>query len=162
MSPVEISRDEAVTASDSGRHEQISGNETGRQSSGDSETDDPGSSALDRRAEGRAQTRALVANYRYAGTACNARLKRQTCDCNNARRSRHPHPASRRHLSQRLPPRSTPQHAEKPSYRRGFWKSLGMIPAPGREPAKFHAWHDTPASRRYHYSLGGFGDVNEP
>jgi hypothetical protein len=113
LRPGAVSRDYAVTTAHAGCYDPIPSREPGRQPAGDSETDDSRSATPDRGAESRTQPGTLIANNGYPRTACDAGLKRQTRNGNDSLFARHPHPASRQHLSQRLPPRSTPQPSEK-------------------------------------------------
>ena len=96
LRPGPVGGENTCAAGHAGRHDPIAGNEAGRQASGNSEADDPGRAARDGRVERGTQSRALIANNRYAWTARDTRFKRQAGYGDDARLFRHPHPASRR------------------------------------------------------------------
>src|SRR5262249_39940735 len=108
-----VGRDYVATCADAGCYDPIPCREPWRQPAGDSETDDSRSATPDRGGESRTQPRTLIPNNGNPPTACDAGLKRQTRNGNDTLSARHPHPASRQHLSQRAVLRSTPQPSEK-------------------------------------------------
>jgi hypothetical protein len=161
LGPGPVGGENTFAGGHAGRHDPVAGNEAGRQASGNSEADNPGRAARDSRVERGTQSRALVANYRYAWTARDTRFKRQAGYGDDARLFRHPHPASRAPLSQRRPPRSTSRCTEKPSYKRGFCKCLGMIWASESSKQSFVLGMTHLHRKDTIGGSGGLGDVNE-
>jgi hypothetical protein len=114
LRPGPVGRDYVVPSTDAGRYDPIPCREPRRQPAGDSETDDSRSATSNCGAQSRTQSGTLIANNGHPGTARDAGFKRQTRNGNDAALSaRHPHPASRQHLSQRAVSRSTLQASKK-------------------------------------------------
>jgi hypothetical protein len=90
LRPRAVGREDFIAVSDSGRDDPVACNEFGCEPTGDSETDNAGRAARDRRLERGPEFKSLFAEHRYPSPARDIGLERERGNGNDPRFLRHP------------------------------------------------------------------------